>query len=273
MNMRLMYITNDTNIGKIAQDAGVDWIFVDLEFIGKENRQANRNTVISSHTINDIIEMKKIINESKLLVRVNPIGEWSKKEIEATIEAGADIIMLPYFKSAREVEIFLNIVNKRVETCLLCETMDALNDIDNILMLDGIDYIHIGFNDLHIERKTTFMFEFLSDGSMDKLAKKIHNKNIPFGFGGMARIGELMPPAEHILTEHYRLGSTGVILARSFCNAKDFKNIGDFEKYFRYGVQNIREYEAKLIDKDNKFYEENRLIVNQEILDVVRGKN
>ena len=34
-----MYITNRPEIAKIAEKAGVDWIFVDMEFIGKDARQ------------------------------------------------------------------------------------------------------------------------------------------------------------------------------------------------------------------------------------------
>ena len=39
---------------------------------------------------------------------------------------------------------------------------------------------------------------------------------MPFGFGGIARIGDGMLPAEKILAEHIRLGSSSVILSRTF---------------------------------------------------------
>ena len=35
--LNLMYITKKTEIAKIAESAGVDWIFVDMEFIGKDH--------------------------------------------------------------------------------------------------------------------------------------------------------------------------------------------------------------------------------------------
>ena len=270
MNMRLMYITNDIEIGKIAEKAGVDWIFVDLEYIGKESRQANRNTVISAHTIDDVKNMRNAIEKSELLVRINSIGGWSEEEIEQVADAGADIIMLPYFKTKEEVEKFISMVGKRAKTCLLVETMDAVNSIDEILDIDGIDYIHVGLNDIHIERKTTFMFEFLAEGYIDKLSENIKKKNIPFGFGGMARIGHLVPPAEHILTEHYRVGSTGVILARSFCNYKDFDDLQEFEKVFVDEVQKIRDYEKILKAKPKEFFEHNKEVTKKEIYEVVK---
>ena len=39
---------------------------------------------------------------------------------------------------------------------------------------------------------------------------------MPFGFGGIARIGEGDLPSDKILGEHVRLGSTSVILSRTF---------------------------------------------------------
>ena len=95
----------------------------------------------------------------------------------------------------------------RTETCLLVETMEAVESIEEIVALDGIDYIHVGLNDIHIQRGTRFMFEFLSDGLMDQLAKIIKDSQIPFGFG----VGRtLHKPTGQILAEHSRLGSTGV---------------------------------------------------------------
>jgi hypothetical protein len=277
MSMRLMYISNDAKIGKIAESAGVDWIFVDLEYIGKEKRQANRNTVISAHTIEDIKNMRAAISKSELLVRINPLGEYSKEEIENVINAGADIIMLPFFKTKEEVKTFLKYVNGRVKTCLLVETMSAVEIIDEILELKGIDFIHIGLNDIHIERQTNFMFEFLADGYIDILAEKIKKKEIPFGFGGVAHMdSDLLPLAKDIISEHYRLGSSGVILSRSFIQYSPDIDIKDFEKEFINRVRKLRNIEKNLPKKDEDFFRKNKEIVIQDIYkvrDMLRAKN
>ena len=42
--LKLMYITNDENVAKIADKHGVDRIFVDLEQIGKQERQGGMDT-------------------------------------------------------------------------------------------------------------------------------------------------------------------------------------------------------------------------------------
>ena len=160
-NIRLLYITDNPVVAKIAQRAGVDWIFVDLEYRGKSERQANRDTVISAHSIEDIKAMRQVITSSKLMVRINPWGEWSTDEIENVLAAGADIIMLPFFTTVFDVTAFIKQVDGRAETCLLLETLAGIDILDEILSIPGIDFMHIGLNDLHIERGTTFMFEFL----------------------------------------------------------------------------------------------------------------
>ena len=40
-----MYITNNPDVAVIAEESGVDRIFVDMEFIGKDIRQGGLDTV------------------------------------------------------------------------------------------------------------------------------------------------------------------------------------------------------------------------------------
>jgi 2-keto-3-deoxy-L-rhamnonate aldolase RhmA len=270
MQIRLLYITSNPTVGEVAQRAGVDWIFVDLEYRGKLDRQANRDTVISAHTLEDVKAMRQVITSSQLMVRINPWGEWSSEEIEGVVGAGADIIMLPFFTSIAEVSAFIKQVGGRTKVCLLLETLAAIEVLDDILMIPGIDFVHIGLNDLHIERGTTFMFEFLADGGVDAIAAKLRAAGITFGFGGIARIGGLMPPAERILAEHFRLGSTGVILSRSFCHPSQATGSEAFEDMFRREVAKVRAEEARLARADAGFFERTRLQVIDEVALVVR---
>ena len=104
MPLKLMYITNRPDVALIAEQNGVDRIFVDMEYIGKAERQGNLDTVKNHHTIQDVVALRKVLMQSELLVRVNPIHEKtaeydsSEDEINAAIAAGADIVMLPFFK-------------------------------------------------------------------------------------------------------------------------------------------------------------------------------
>lgn len=269
MSLKLMYITNDVTVAKIAEQSGVDRIFVDLEILGKEKRQQNRNTVISRHCIEDISKIKEVLRSAELLVRINPIHKDSAEEINEVIRHGADIVMLPMFRSEEEVEIFLHCVGGRAKTTLLLETKEAVTRIDQILSHKGIDEVHIGLNDLHIAYKMKFMFELLADGTVEGICKKCKEKGIPYGFGGIARLGDGALPAEHIIAEHYRLGSGTVILSRSFCNTSVVKDISEIEQLFKTGVNRIREYEAMLITKDNAFYEKNKEIVCNKITKII----
>lgn len=238
--LKLMYITNNVEVAKIAEESGVDRIFVDLEVIGKEERQKDMDTVKSKHTVSDVKNIKENLEKSELLVRVNPIYSNSKDEIEQVIKNGADIVMLPYFKTVKEVEVFLTYVNKRSKTCLLLETPEAVEVIDEILNLDGIDEIHIGLNDLHLGYKKKFMFELITDGTVEMLCNKFKQAGIEYGFGGIAGLGNGTLPAEMIIKEHYRVGSTRVILSRSFCDLRKEKNLNKIRKIFEIEVARIR---------------------------------
>lgn len=222
--MKLLYISNSIDEVKKADKIGIDFIFIDLEINGKKERQGHLDTFISDHNIEDVRKVKEVLKDAKLLVRVNPIGVESKEEIDKVIEYGADVVMLPIFKTREEVEKFISLVNNRAKVCLLLETLEAFFRIDDILSVKGIDYIHIGLNDLHLSLGLDFMFECLAGDFMEHLVNKITQKGIEFGIGGVARIGEGELSAEIILKEHVRLGSKMAILSRAFRdNLKELK--------------------------------------------------
>ena len=272
MSLKLMYITNNVEVAKIAQKAGVDRIWIDLETLGKEERQKGLNTVKSKHSIEDIKNIAPIITSSELLVRVNPWNDNSVEEIEQVIAAGADVVMLPMWRSFDEVEAFLNVVNKREKTTLLLETKEAVEHLDSILTLPEIDEVHIGLNDLHLAYQLDFMFEPLVNGLVENICLKLKEANLPFGFGGIARIGEGTLPAEKILMEHYRLGSSRVILSRTFCNIDKINDLGKLEPEFIENVLKIREFEHSLLETDSVVFEANRKEVAQQVAMIVKEK-
>lgn len=263
--LKLMYITNNTEVAKIAEAAGVDRIFVDMEYIGKSDRQGGMDTVQSHHTVDDVRKIRNAVKNSKIMVRVNPIHNATKEycssedEINAVIEAGADIIMLPYFQSVEEVERFVKIVNGRAIVFPLLESKKAYELVDKILEVDGIDEIHVGINDLSLDLDKKFMFELLADGTVEKLCNKFKEKNIPYGFGGIGRIGSGQLPSECVIMEHYRLGSSCAILSRSFCNVEQVSDIEQIRKIFNEGVSAIRDFEARCLNSSVYEY-----VINQE---------
>ncbi len=264
MALKLMYITNRPEIAQIAEAAGVDRIFVDLEYIGKADRQGGMDTVQSRHTLEDVKHISDSITTAELLVRVNPIHDAteayvsSEEEIGIAIENGADIVMLPFFKCLDEVERFLRAVDGRAKTMLLLETPEAADILDDVLRLDGIDSIHIGLNDLSLGYGRKFMFEILADGTVEALCSKIRAAGIPYGFGGIAALGKGMIPAEMVIREHYRLGSTCAILSRSFCNTDKIDHMGVICTTFIDGLRDIRAFEGECAVLDAAALEENR---------------
>lgn len=274
MPLKLMYITNNPKVALIAEKYGVDRIWVDLEILGKEERQKNMNTVKSHHSVRDIEIISKLLTTSEMLVRINPINENSEKEINAVINAGAQIIMLPMWKSVEEVKEFIKFVCGRAKTTLLLECKEAIECLDDVLLLNGVNEIHIGLNDLHLSYRLSFMFELLSNGTVESICNKIKDKGIPYGFGGIAKLGEGLLPAEKIIMEHYRLGSTRAILSRSFCNTDIITAVGEIDAVFKNNMKLLRDYENEITTYQSLNYLANyqEVIKNiEEISEKMRG--
>lgn len=281
-----MYITNNPEIAKIVEAAGVDRIFVDMEYIKKADRQGGMDTVQSHHTIEDIRKLRSEIRKSEILVRVNPIhdaGSYmgiehtsSEEEINEVINAGADIVMLPYFKTLEELQRFIRIVNGRAMTMALIETVEAAMLIQEISKFDGLDMIHIGLNDLSLEQGKKFMFQLLADGTVDHICDILKESDKPYGFGGIASPGNGILPAEYIIRAHYQLGSSCVILSRSFCDTAKITDIEKIKNIFEIGVKQIRQIESEASAYTAEQYEENhKEIVKrvQAVLDMMAAKN
>lgn len=274
MALKLMYITNRPEVAQVAETAGVDRVFVDLEYIGKADRQGGMDTVQSHHTLEDVKRISNTLTTAELLVRVNPIHDAteeyisSEEEISAAIENGADIIMLPFFKRLDEVKRFLTAVDGRAKTMLLFETPEAVDIVDDILALAGIDCVHIGLNDLSLGYGMKFMFALLTDGTVERLCTKFRERNIPYGFGGIAAIGKGAIPAEMIIKEHYRLGSTCAILSRSFCNADKISHMDEIGSIFLNGVRKIREFEAEC-EKHIDYFMKNKRELNEAVKRII----
>ena len=281
MALQLMFVTNRVDVAEAAQSAGVDRIFVDMEYIGKSDRQGGMDTVQNMHTIEDVQALRKVLTTTTLHVRCNPVHDATESypstedEIDAIIDAGADVIMLPFFQNAQQVSRFVKAVGGRVKTNLLVETPESAENIDEILEVEGIDEIHIGLNDLHLGYGMTFMFELVANGTVEKLCKKIAKKNISYGFGGVARVGTGTLPAECVLGEHYRLGSERVILSRAFCDVAKENDFEVVKEKFNTGVRDIREFEKELLTWNEEKHNANHIKTQEcvaKIVEIIKNK-
>lgn len=216
--MKLCLITDNESFASAAERAGIDRIMLDLERKGKADRQEHLNLFLSDHQISSVPILAAALQQAALVVRINPLDGDSRQEIDEVVAGGADYVMLPYFHAADEVRQFIDYVDGRSHTVLLVETKAALEDLSEILDVEGIDEVHIGLNDLTLSLGRQSIFDLLCDGTIEGMANMITAREIPFGFGGIARLShpDLPISPEHILAAQIRLKATRGWLGRSF---------------------------------------------------------
>jgi hypothetical protein len=214
--IELIQITNDPAFARRCDALDGMRLFVDLERLGKAERQAGRNTFISSHEIADVGRIKAQLRRSRLMVRINPLHPGTADEVEAVLDGGADLLMLPMFHNAFELQQFAALVGGRVPVVPLLETAGALASIRDWIGIPGLAEVYVGLNDLHLSLGRRFMFEPLAEGMVDQVAALARSRGVAFGFGGIARLDEGLLPGRDVLAEHLRLGSRSVILSRTF---------------------------------------------------------
>lgn len=237
--IELIQITNDPAFARRCDALAGIRLFVDLERLGKAERQAGRNTFISAHQVGDIAAVKAQLQRSRLMVRVNPLNADTRDEVEAVLQAGADMLMLPMFRETAELREFTDLVAGRAPVVALLETADALKAIRQWIATPGLSEVYVGLNDLHLSLGRHFMFEPLADGSVDQVAAAARAHGVNFGFGGIARLDEGLLPGSDVLAEHLRLGSQSVILSRTFHRSESAQS-------FESEVAAFREMEAAL---------------------------
>jgi 2-keto-3-deoxy-L-rhamnonate aldolase RhmA len=226
--------TNDPVLAVIAESAGINRICIDIERLGKRERQPEDSARISDHSIADIAVIKKELLNTELIVRINPINKFSGIEIDAVIDSGADLVMLPFFREVNEVEQFIKLINKRARCVLLLETSNAIVHLTDITKINEVEEIMVGLNDLHKELRLNNHFELLTSSLMDFIGSEIKKNNIAFSFGGVGRVDDnsLPIPSNLILAQYPLQGAFGAWISRSFINGIDPKKdlIGSIQK-------------------------------------------
>ncbi len=268
----LMLITNKPEFAKIAATAGVDRIFVDLELLGKQDRQGHLDTVISAHSMEDVPKVREAIPDTDLLVRLNPLNEGTAEEIETALQYEPEFLMLPMFRTPEELAQFCQMVNGRARVIPLVETPEAADCLPQLVAIDGVHELFIGLNDLHLGLQLNFIFEPLINGMVDRMAATIKEAGLPFGFGGIARIGEGQLPGELVLGEHLRLGSNSVILSRTFHRGLLSDDPSLINK-LKYEIDKLREVEDYLGDRTPDQVELDRQKVEQIVSLIIASRS
>ena len=236
-DFRLTLLTDDPAVAAIADSGGVDRIGIDLECLGKAERQSGFDTRLSNHRVEDLPAIAGSLARAELFVRINPINAETADEVEAVLGAGAQVVMLPYFRTAEEVETFVRLIDGRASTMILLETASAVVRIREILEVPGVSEVMVGLNDLRLELGVQNHFEVLASPLLEAIANEVKKANLPFSVGGVARPDDCELPVapDLVLAQFPRLGATGAWISRSF-----LQNLPDLRD-FAQGVKAIRQ--------------------------------
>ncbi len=267
--MKFLMIVDDPGIAAFVAQHGVDRLFVDLEVHGKAARQGHLSTWISRQTAADVTKIREAAPDTHLLVRVNPLHEGSRVEIDDAIVRGADSVMLPMFRAMEEVARFLDLVAGRCLAIPLVETVTALKALPKIVEHCGLQEAYIGLNDLHLDLGLDFMFEPFSNGLLEDPCAAMREAGVNFGIGGLARDGEGIVSPRYLLGEHVRLGSTQAILSRTFHRGATSVVAMRAEMDFAEEVAKLAGLYRDFRAADSEVLESNRIKTADKISDVV----
>lgn len=268
--MLFFMIIDDPQIALFATKNGVDRLFVDLEYMGKDARQGGLDTWKSRQTAVDVTRMRTAAPEAHLLVRVNPLHDGSAQEVDDVIARGADSVMLPMFYTLEELGRFLDMVDDRAEVVPLVETKAALDAVPKMASQLPLTRVHIGLNDLHLDMGMAFMFEPIAEGVLEEAAGALRSNDIAFGIGGLARAKEGIVSPEYLLGEHVRLGSDAAILSRTFHRGSETLEALQSEMDFAAEVNELRKIYRDFGQSDVASLEKNQAITRDRIRDVVQ---
>lgn len=267
--MQFLMITNDTEIARFVTSHGVDRLFIDLEWMGKDVRQKGLDTWKSRHSFGDVSRLREAVPNAHLLVRVNPPHMGTAAEVEEAVARGADSVMLPMIQSIDEVAQFVDCLAGRAEAVPLIETKAALDAIPAMLEQVPLTRIHIGLNDLHLDMGLSFIFQPIADGTLEGVCAAMRAARVAFGIGGVARAGEGIVSPEYLLGEHVRLGSDAAILSRTF--HRSAKTLQELQQGMDFAaeVAALRSIHKEFHAADAKALERNRILTRDRINDVV----
>jgi 2-dehydro-3-deoxyglucarate aldolase len=153
---------NNPSIAEIMADSGFDWLCVDME-----------------HSVTDYAEAQQLILaiQSKGIKAYVRVGENNVRIIKRVLDAGADGIIIPSVNSADEArravdalkyppegkrgvglaraqsygfgfDEYLNQSSKEIKLIVQIEHINAINELEAILNIDGVDGTFIGPYDL-----------------------------------------------------------------------------------------------------------------------------
>lgn len=208
----------DLALAARADAAGIDRIGLDLETLGKAERQRGLATWVSQHRVEDLAAMRRVVTRGELFCRINPIHAGSRAEIDRVLGYGVQVLMLPMFTTADEVETFVALIGGRAKAVPLLEHRRAVDHLERIVRVPGLDCIHVGLTDLALSMNLSNRFALLASPLLDRIAAAVHGAGLRLCVGGIGRArDDSQPlPTDLVYAQLARLGATGALVSRAF---------------------------------------------------------
>ena len=249
-------ITNNIRQARILSDCGVQQIMVDTEILGKVERQGHKDTIISDHSLNDLIALKNLSLKAEIICRINPFHAGTYDEIDTAIRNGADVIMIPMITSMENYQSMVDRIHDRAKVLPLIETPYSFFKLSEILDYSKLTQIHFGLNDLCISLGMKNLFEVLLSQTFQDTVSNLKTSGLTKGIGGIGdpQISQKVSPLS-LLNRYMKCGSNSVILSRSFFTKSSEKE---------YIIRSLEIFE-------NSIKEGHNLSADSELIEQVNG--
>jgi hypothetical protein len=210
--------TDDPLLAGRADAAGVDRIGLDLEVLGKEDRQKGLGTWISPHRPESLPKLRQSLRRAELFARVNPLGATTKAEVDRVVAEGVQVLMLPMVETVSEVARFVELVAGRAKVVALLETRAAAENAEGIVRTEGVDEVHVGINDLALSLGLRNRFRVLDSEHVARISECARSAGKRLGLGGLGRVDDqsLPIPSDLVYAQLVRLGATAALLSRTY---------------------------------------------------------
>lgn len=251
MPLDLAIFTADPSYAERAIAAGIDRVVVDWETAGKAARQAGYSTQVNQ----DSPQHVRAHSERSIPVLVR-IDHQSRDQVEhdvaLALDCGAESIMLPMARDAKQVQAFVDAVAGRARTIVQIETQELVDDVSSLQQI-GWDLAYVGLNDLMISRGEKWIWRPMIDGTIDYIYNALPERKI--GFGGVTVVGQGHPlPFTALLSEMARLGCSMSFLRRSFLADIAGRDIVAEIKAIRALWQALRSRDHQAVATDHQFF-------------------
>jgi hypothetical protein len=210
--------TDDPELARRADAAGVDRIGIDLERLGKRERQGGRGTWISGHRLESLDRVAGSLERAQPFARIDPPHDGTAAQVDEVIAHGARVVMLPMVAGPDEAEAFAAAVDGRARVVLLVERPEAVRRIAELAAVDGVEEIHLGLNDLALSLGMSTRWQVLAGDLASDVGAAVRERGRAFGLGGIGPPGmdDLPVPSDLVYAELARTGATATLLSRSF---------------------------------------------------------